>query len=65
MVLVGALTANRAPRPLFGEAADQVGRLEADLATELGAAAYQRHRARGAALSRREIVSFVLSLTGR
>ena len=64
-VIVGALTANEAARPLFGAAADQISRLEADLATELGAAAFQRHRARGAALSRGEIVSFVLSLTGR
>jgi tetratricopeptide (TPR) repeat protein len=64
-VLVGALTANRAAPPLFGDAADRISRLEADLATRLGLAAFQRHRARGAALSRREIVSFALSLTGR
>lgn len=64
-VLVGALTANVAARPLFGDAADRISHLEGELADQLGAAAFQRHRARGAALSPREIVAFVLSLTGR
>ena len=64
-VLVGALTANGAARPLFGDTADRISHLEGELADQLGAAAFQRHRARGAALSPRELVSFVLSLTGR
>jgi predicted ATPase/DNA-binding SARP family transcriptional activator len=61
-VLVGTLTA-ATERPLFGGAHDGIRELEQDLARELGDELFQELRARGAGLSRREVVALALGLT--